>query len=98
MEQKQVFFFQGLISSVNLIEFGYFVSVITPLRFSDSFHCVIYRCLTSFLCWFQRLISKFVDGGNDLHHEYEVVRYNKRSLTNVQLVHVQPCAFLVKLL
>ena len=83
---------------MNLINFGYFVSVIFPLRFSDSFHCVIYRCLTSFLCRFQRLISKFVDGENDLHHEYEVVRYNKRSITNVQLVHDNLVRFLVKLL
>ena len=39
-----------------------------------------------------------MDGENDLHHEYEVVRYNKRSITNVQLVHNNLVRFLMKLL
>ena len=39
-----------------------------------------------------------MDGENDLHDEYEVVRYNKRSITNVQLVHNNLVRFLMKLL
>ena len=41
---------------------------------------MFYLCLKSILYWLQRLILNSVDGENDLHHEFEMVGYNRLNL------------------
>ena len=49
------------------------------MQFFDAFHYFFCLYLKSLLYGVQRLISKFLDGETDLHHESEAVIYNKMS-------------------
>ena len=57
----------------------YFVFVTIFLQFFDAFHYFFCLYLKSLLYGVQRLISKLLDGENDLHHESEAVNFNKMS-------------------